>query len=131
MTKLNLFNIIQIPNKVKKTSQTKLYNKLGLEKLYFSRWFRRLCTVYMLKTQGFKVFLFLFFYFTPPRLSFYDTHQLCQVKTYCRISILKYSSVDDFTIVPKRSIQGSLGTSSQKSPRYQKYQNSHYHESLM
>ena len=35
---------------IKRTSQLKIYNELGLESLKFRRWFSRLCVFYKIKT---------------------------------------------------------------------------------
>ena len=43
---------LAITGAIKGTSQTKLYKELGLESLKFRRWFRRLCTLFKVKTSG-------------------------------------------------------------------------------
>ena len=43
---------LAITGAIRGTSQTKLYNELGLESLKFRRWFRRLCTLFEIKTYG-------------------------------------------------------------------------------
>ena len=43
---------LAITGAIRGTSQTKLYNKLGLESLKFRRWFRQLCTFFKIKIYG-------------------------------------------------------------------------------
>ena len=38
-----------ITGAIRGASQTKLYNKLGLESLKFRKWFRQLCTFFKIK----------------------------------------------------------------------------------
>ena len=48
---------LAITGAIRGTSQTKLYNKLGLESLRSRRWFRHLCTLYKIKTTGLPSYL--------------------------------------------------------------------------
>ena len=41
-----------ITGAIRGASQTKLYNKLGLESLKFRKWFRQLCTFFKVKIYG-------------------------------------------------------------------------------
>ena len=41
-----------ITGAIRGASQTKLYNKLGLESLKFRKWFRQLCTFFKIKICG-------------------------------------------------------------------------------
>ena len=51
---------LAITGAIKRTFQSKLYNKLGFESLKFRRWFRKLCTFYKIKTTGVPEYLFDF-----------------------------------------------------------------------
>ena len=43
---------LAITGAIKGTSQSKLYNELGLESIEFRCWFQKLCTFYKIKTTG-------------------------------------------------------------------------------
>ena len=43
---------LSITGAIRGTSQTKLYNELGLESLRSRQWFRHLCTLYKIKRTG-------------------------------------------------------------------------------
>ena len=43
---------LAITGAIRGTSQTKIYNKLGLESLRSRRWFSHLCTLYIIKTSN-------------------------------------------------------------------------------
>ena len=43
---------------IKRTSQLKIYNELGLESLKFRRWFRRMCVFYKIKTTQIPKYLY-------------------------------------------------------------------------
>ena len=43
---------------IKRTSQLKIYNELGLESLKFRRWFRRMCLFYKIKTTQIPKYLY-------------------------------------------------------------------------
>ena len=74
---------------IRGTSQTKLYNELGLESLKFRRWMRRLCMFYKIKT--FKIPEYLY-YLIPNDHRTYNTRNLDFVETYfCRTDAFKYS----------------------------------------
>ena len=51
-------NSLAVPDAIKPTSQSKLYNELGFESLKFRRYFRKLCTCYKIKTTGVPEYLF-------------------------------------------------------------------------
>ena len=51
---------LAITGAIKRTFQSKLYNKLGFESPKFRRWFRKLCTFYKIKTTGVPEYLFDF-----------------------------------------------------------------------
>ena len=43
---------------IKGTSRLKLYNEIGLEPLKSRRWFRKLCTIYKIKSTGLPSYLY-------------------------------------------------------------------------
>ena len=43
---------------IKRTSQLKIYNELGLKSLKFRRWFRRMCVFYKIKTTQIPKYLY-------------------------------------------------------------------------
>ena len=43
---------------IKRTSQLKIYNELGLESLKFRRWFRQMCVFYKIKTTQIPKYLY-------------------------------------------------------------------------
>ena len=47
-----------ITGAIRGTSQTKIYNELGVESLRFRRYFRRLCTFFKIKQTGLSSYLF-------------------------------------------------------------------------
>ena len=49
---------LAITGAIRGTSQTKIYNELGLESLRFRRYFRRLCTFFKIKQTGLPSYLF-------------------------------------------------------------------------
>ena len=52
VAKLNKYSTLAITGAIRGTSQSKLYNKLGLKSLKFRRWFRQLCTFFKIKIYG-------------------------------------------------------------------------------
>ena len=80
---------LAVTGAIRGTSQTKLYNELGLESLKFRRWMRRLCMFYKIKT--FKIPEYLY-YLIPNDHRTYNTQNLDFVETYfCRTDAFKYS----------------------------------------
>ena len=65
---------------IKGTSRTKLNKELGLETLKFRRWFRRLCTLFNIKTTGLTKYLFKFI---PQENYSHNTHSVAFIRTYC------------------------------------------------
>ena len=49
---------LAITRAVRGTSQTKIYQELGLESLKFRRYFRRLCTFFKIQQSGLPFYLF-------------------------------------------------------------------------
>ena len=69
------------------TSQSKLYNELGLKSLKFRRWFRQLCTFFKIKIYGKPEHLLNK---TPSSQIHYNKRNADQIETYyCRIDIFK------------------------------------------
>ena len=66
-----------------------LYSKLGFESLKFRRWFRKLCTVFKIKTNGKPEYLFDII---PKTSHLYNTHLLEEVTTF-------YSRTDVFQVL--------------------------------
>ena len=52
VAKLNKYSTLAITGAIRGTSQSKLYNELGLKSLKFRRWFRQLCTFFKIKIYG-------------------------------------------------------------------------------
>ena len=78
-----------ITGAIRGTSQTKLYNELGLESLKFRRWFRRFCTFFKKKIHGKPEYLLNKI---PSSQIHYNTRNTDQVETYyCRTDIFKNS----------------------------------------
>ena len=87
---------LAITGAIKGTSQTKLYKELGLESLKFRRWFRRLCTLFKVKTSGKPEYLLNLI---PTGQHFYNTQSLDKIETdYCRTDTFK-NSFFPYTIV--------------------------------
>ena len=87
---------LAITGSIRGTSQTKLYNELGLESVKFRRWFRQLCTFFKIKSHGKPEY--------PPNKirssqTHYNTRNIDQVETYyCRTDIFK-NSFFPYTII--------------------------------
>ena len=80
---------LAVTGAIRGTSQTKLYNELGLESLIFRRWMRRLCMFYKIKILNILEYLY---YLIPNDRRTYNTWNLDFVKTYlCRTDAFKYS----------------------------------------
>ena len=80
---------LAITGAIRGTSQTKLYNKLGLESLRSKRWFRHLCTLYKIKTTGLPPYLNNML---PKVTHHYQTRNSEDLATYqTRTNIFKYS----------------------------------------
>ena len=80
---------LAITGAVRGTSQTKLYNELGLESLKFKRWLRRPCTFFEIKIHGKPEYLCNKI---PSSHTHYNTRNTDQVGTYyCRTDIFKTS----------------------------------------
>ena len=78
---------LAITGAIRGTSQTKLYNELGLESLKFRRWFRWLCTFFKIKIHGKPEYLLNKI---PSSQIYYNTRNADQVETYyCRTDIFK------------------------------------------
>ena len=87
---------LAITGAIKGTSQTKLYKELGLESLKFRRWFRRLCTLFKVKTSGKPEYLLNLI---PTGQHSYNTQSLDKIETYyCRTDTFK-NSFFPYTIV--------------------------------
>ena len=71
------------------TSQTNLYNELGLESLTFRRWMKRLCMFCKIKTLTIPEYLN---YLIPNDYQTYNTQNLDFVETcFCGTDAFKYS----------------------------------------
>ena len=80
---------LAITGAIKGTSQTKLYKELGLESLKFRRWFRRLCTLFKVKTSGKPEYLLNLI---PTGQHSHNTRSLDKIETYyCRTDTFKIS----------------------------------------
>ena len=80
---------IAITGAIRGRSQTKLYNKYGLELLKFRRWMRRLCRFYKIKTLKIPEYLC---YLISNDHRTYNTRNVDFVETYfCRTDAFKYS----------------------------------------
>ena len=80
---------IAITGAIRGRSQTKLYNKYGLELLKFRRWMRRLCRFYKIKTLMITEYLC---YLISNDHRTYNTRNVDFVETYlCRTDAFKYS----------------------------------------
>ena len=87
---------LAITGAIRGTSQTKLYNELGLESLKFRRWFRWLCTFFKIKIYGKPKYLLNKI---PSSQIHYNTRNAGQVETYfCRTDIFK-NSFFPYTII--------------------------------
>ena len=74
---------------IRGTSQTELYNELGLESLKFRRWFRRLRTFFKIKLHGKPEHLLSKI---PSTQIYYNTRNADQFETYyCRTDVFKNS----------------------------------------
>ena len=80
---------LAITGAIRGTSQTKIYNELGLESLRFRRYFRRLCTFFKIKQTGLPSYLFNLI---PQTNHNYNTRQYDNVESfYCRTDVFKNS----------------------------------------
>ena len=87
---------LAITGAIRGTSQTKLYNELGLESLKFRRWFRWLCTFLKIKIYDKPQYLLNKI---PSSQIHYNTRNAGQVETYfCRTDIFK-NSFFPYTII--------------------------------
>ena len=89
---------LAITGAIRGTSQTKIYNELGLESLRYRRYFRRLCTFFKIKQIGLPSYLFNLI---PQTNHNYNTRQYDNVESfYCGTDVFKNSFfpsvIDDF-----------------------------------
>ena len=87
VAKLNKYSTLAITGAIRGTSQSKLYNELGLKSLKFRRWFRQLCTFFKIKIYGKSENLLNK---TPSSQIHYNKRNADQIETYyCRTDIFK------------------------------------------
>ena len=80
---------LAITGAIKGTSRLILYNEIGLESLKFRQWFKKLCTLYKIKSTGLPSYLFDLI---PKSSHMYNTCSLEDVATlYIRTDNFKYS----------------------------------------
>ena len=80
---------LAITGAIRGTSQTKLYNELGLESLKFRRYFRRLCTFFKIQQSGLPSYLYNLI---PHSNHSYITRQTDKIESfYCRTDVFKNS----------------------------------------
>ena len=80
---------LAITGAIKRTSQLKIYNELGLESLKFRRSFRQMCVFYKIKTTQIPKYLYEVL---PTESHTYNTRNIENVETYyCRTDLFKYS----------------------------------------
>ena len=80
---------LAITGAIRGTSQSKIYKELGIESLRTRRWFRRLCTLYKIKTTGLPNYLNDLI---PKVTHHYQTRNSEDLATYqTRTNLLKYS----------------------------------------
>ena len=107
---------LAITGAIRGTSQTKLYNELGLESLKFRRWFRWLCTFFKIKIYGKPKYLLNKI---PSSQIHYNTRNADQVETYyCRTDIFK-NSFFPYTIIEWNKLDIDI----QKSKSYTTFRN--------
>ena len=73
---------LAVTGAIRRTSQTKLYNKLGHESLKFRRWMRRFCMLYKIKPL--KILEYLY-YLIPNDRRTYNTRNLDFIETFACI----------------------------------------------
>ena len=80
---------LAVTGAIRGTSQTKLYNELGLKSLKFRRWMRRLYIFFKIRTLKIPKYLY---YLIPNDRLIYNTRNQDFVETYfCRTDAFKYS----------------------------------------
>ena len=78
---------LAITGAIKRTSQLKIYNELGLESLKFRRSFRQMCVFYKIKTTQIPKYLYEVL---PTESHTYNTRNIENVETYyCRTDLFK------------------------------------------
>ena len=74
---------------IRGTSQTKIYQELGIVSLKFRRYFRRFCTFFKIQQSGLPFYLFKFI---PQSDEIYNTQQSDKLESfYCRTNVFKNS----------------------------------------
>ena len=99
---------LAITGAIRRTSQIKVYKKLGLESLRFRRWFRQLCTFFKIKIHGKPKYLLNKI---PSSQIHYSTRNTDQVETYyCGTDIFK-NSFFPYTIIKSNKLDLDVCTS--------------------
>ena len=83
------------------TSQTKLYEKLGLQTLKFRRWVRRTCALFKIKTSGLPKYTFEL---NPQEKLVHNAHSIVYVPTYhCITDLFNISFFSFFNMWMKQA----------------------------